>query len=175
MIRVVAIIFTTAGKSQYSTWAQRRRSSSTPSTGSCWTPWTSAAWRSRSGGTWTTTTTMFLCPASRQPRPSQHRELSSHLLQTFVYLFAPICQNIRETDFDQNMRLINGRKIWSAMWEYRHPDVETFTAQVRDHHNNNQQGEQETKRYISLSLLQGETQTNHCKGPEEENQQEHRR
>ena len=52
------------------------------------------------------------------------------LLQTFVYLFAPICQNIRETDFDQNMRLINGRKIWSAMWEYRHPDVETFTAQV---------------------------------------------
>ena len=53
-----------------------------------------------------------------------------YLLQTFVYLFAPICQNIRETDFDQNMRLINGRKIWSAMWEYRHPDVETFTAQV---------------------------------------------
>ena len=52
-------------------------------------------------------------------------------MQTFVYLFAPICQNIRETDFDQNMRLINGRKIWSAMWEYRHPDVETFTAQVK--------------------------------------------
>ena len=63
--------------------------------------------------------------------PDQQREISSHLLQTFVYLFAPICQNIRETDFDQNMRLINGRKIWSAMWEYRHPDVETFTAQVR--------------------------------------------
>ena len=69
-------------------------------------------------------------------RPGYHGELSSHLLQTFVYLFAPICQNIRETDFDQNMRLINGRKIWSAMWEYRHPDVETFTAQVRGDHNN---------------------------------------
>ena len=53
------------------------------------------------------------------------------MLQTFVYLFAPICQNIRETDFDQNMRLINGRKIWAAMWEYRHPDVDTFTAQVK--------------------------------------------
>ena len=24
-----------------------------------------------------------------------------YLVQTFVYLFAPICHNIRETDFDQ--------------------------------------------------------------------------
>ena len=51
-------------------------------------------------------------------------------LQTFVYLFAPICSNIRETDFDANMRLVNGKKIWSAMWEYRHPDVDCFTSQV---------------------------------------------
>ena len=53
-----------------------------------------------------------------------------YLLQTFVYLFAPICANVRETDFDANMRLVNGRKIWAAMWEYRHPDVDSFTAQV---------------------------------------------
>ena len=32
------------------------------------------------------------------------------------------------------MRLINGRKIWSAMWEFRHPDVDTFTAQVKKAH-----------------------------------------
>ena len=51
-------------------------------------------------------------------------------MQTFVYLFAPICSNIRETDFDANMRLVNGKKIWSAMWEYRHPDVDCFTSQV---------------------------------------------
>lgn len=28
------------------------------------------------------------------------------------------------------MRLVNGKKIWSAMWEYRHPDVDCFTSQV---------------------------------------------
>jgi len=52
-------------------------------------------------------------------------------ITTFVYLFAPICANVRETDFDANMRLVNGRKIWAAMWEYRHPDVDSFTAQVK--------------------------------------------
>ena len=79
---------------------------------------------------------------------SKERKLTIlYLLQTFVYLFAPICHNIRETDFDQviitsemrvtlfkffnkNMRLQNGKKIWSALWEYRHPDLECFTAQV---------------------------------------------
>ena len=55
-------------------------------------------------------------------------------MQTFVYLFAPICSNIRETDFDANMRLVNGKKIWSAMWEYRHPDVDCFTSQVPKHY-----------------------------------------
>ena len=57
-------------------------------------------------------------------------KFNNHLLQTFVYLFAPICGNIRETDFDANLRLVNGRKIWAAMWEYRHPDIDCFTAQV---------------------------------------------
>ena len=50
--------------------------------------------------------------------------------QTFIYLFAPICHNIRETDFDANLRLQNGKKIWSAMWEYKHPDVDCFVAPV---------------------------------------------
>jgi hypothetical protein len=45
-------------------------------------------------------------------------------------LFAPLCNIVRETDFDQAMRLANGRKIWQALWEYRHPDVDCFTAQV---------------------------------------------
>ena len=52
------------------------------------------------------------------------------MLQTFVYLFAPLCNIVCETDFDQAMRLANGRKIWQALWEYRHPDVDCFTAQV---------------------------------------------
>ena len=52
-------------------------------------------------------------------------------LQTFVYLFAPICGHIRESDFMQNARLENGRRVWQALWEFRHPDIECFTAQVR--------------------------------------------
>ena len=50
--------------------------------------------------------------------------------QTFIYLFAPICTNIRESDFNQNIRLENGKQIWQALWEYRHPDAEGFIAPV---------------------------------------------
>ena len=57
--------------------------------------------------------------------------LSLSSLQTFVYLFAPICGHIRESDFMQNTRLENGRRVWQALWEFRHPDIECFTAQVR--------------------------------------------
>ena len=56
--------------------------------------------------------------------------VSIYLFQTFVYLFAPICANIRESDFNQNFRLENGKQIWQAMWEYRHPDAEGFIAPV---------------------------------------------
>ena len=59
------------------------------------------------------------------------QNFTNYIIQTFVYLFAPLCHTtIRETDFEQNMRLDKGKKIWTAMWEYRHPDVESFTAQV---------------------------------------------
>ena len=50
--------------------------------------------------------------------------------QTFIYLFAPICTNIRESDFANNFRLENGKQIWHALWEYRHPDAEGFIAPV---------------------------------------------
>ena len=50
--------------------------------------------------------------------------------QTFIYLFAPICTNIRESDFATNFRLENGKQIWQALWEYRHPDAEGFIAPV---------------------------------------------
>ena len=58
--------------------------------------------------------------------------LSFLSLQTFVYLFAPICGHIRESDFMQNTRLENGRRVWQALWEFRHPDIECFTAQVSE-------------------------------------------
>lgn len=49
------------------------------------------------------------------------------LLQLFVYLFAPIAQHLKESDF-QNFRLENGLKIWQAFWEFRRPEATCFTA-----------------------------------------------
>ncbi|KAK7065543.1 Protein unc-80 [Halocaridina rubra] len=51
-------------------------------------------------------------------------------IQVFIYLFAPLLHTLKESDF-QNFRLENGLKIWSALWEYRHPDVPAFTTAVR--------------------------------------------
>ncbi|KAJ8917161.1 hypothetical protein NQ315_012653 [Exocentrus adspersus] len=48
----------------------------------------------------------------------------------FVYLFAPICHNLKESDF-QNFRLENGLKIWQAMWEFRHPDAPCFASHCK--------------------------------------------
>ena len=50
--------------------------------------------------------------------------------QLFVYLFAPLCQNLKESDF-QNFRLENGLKIWQAMWEFRHPDANCFVTHCK--------------------------------------------
>ncbi|KAK9704319.1 UNC80 N-terminal [Popillia japonica] len=48
----------------------------------------------------------------------------------FVYLFAPLCQNLKESDF-QNFRLENGLKVWQPMWEFRHPDASCFTTHCK--------------------------------------------
>ena len=56
--------------------------------------------------------------------------ISLFVFQTFVYLFAPLCHIVRNTDFEQNLRLVSGQKIWSALWDFRHPDIESFIAQV---------------------------------------------
>ncbi|XP_067205239.1 protein unc-80 homolog isoform X2 [Linepithema humile] len=49
----------------------------------------------------------------------------------FVYLFAPLCNHLKDIDFKTNLRLENGLKIWSAMYECRHPDASCFTAHCR--------------------------------------------
>ncbi len=48
-----------------------------------------------------------------------------------MYLFVPLCCHVRESDFIQNLRLDNGKKIWKALWEFKQPDIESFTAHVR--------------------------------------------
>ncbi|XP_076677709.1 unc80, NALCN channel complex subunit isoform X4 [Andrena cerasifolii] len=49
----------------------------------------------------------------------------------FVYLFAPLCSHLRDIDFKTNLRLENGMKIWSAMYDCRHPDTSCFTTHCR--------------------------------------------
>ncbi|XP_066582663.1 protein unc-80 homolog [Prorops nasuta] len=46
----------------------------------------------------------------------------------FVYLFAPLCNFLKDIDFKSKLRLENGSKIWPAMCECRHPDTPCFTA-----------------------------------------------
>lgn len=52
------------------------------------------------------------------------------VFQEFVYLFAPLRHLLKEADL-QNFRLENGLKIWPALWDYRHPNAQCFTAPVR--------------------------------------------
>ncbi|XP_030758641.1 protein unc-80 homolog isoform X4 [Sitophilus oryzae] len=54
-----------------------------------------------------------------------HYLFSVPTITLFVYLFAPLCQNLKESDF-QNFRLENGLKIWQPMWEFRHPEAPCF-------------------------------------------------
>ncbi|XP_066993860.2 protein unc-80 homolog [Anabrus simplex] len=51
-------------------------------------------------------------------------------ISLFIYLFAPICHHLKESDF-QNFRLENGLKMWQALWDYQHPDTACFTAHVK--------------------------------------------
>nr|CAD7199056.1 unnamed protein product [Timema douglasi] len=51
-------------------------------------------------------------------------------ISLFVYLFAPLCHHLKESDF-QNYRLENGLKMWQALWDYQHPDPACFTAHVK--------------------------------------------
>ncbi|XP_018896454.1 protein unc-80 homolog isoform X1 [Bemisia tabaci] len=51
-------------------------------------------------------------------------------LTLFMYLFAPLCHQIKESDL-QSFRLENGLKIWQALWNYRHPDAPCFTTRCK--------------------------------------------
>ncbi|XP_014469276.1 PREDICTED: protein unc-80 homolog isoform X4 [Dinoponera quadriceps] len=52
-------------------------------------------------------------------------------LTLFVYLFAPLCNHLKDIDFRTNLRLENGLKIWPAMYECRHPEASCFTTHCR--------------------------------------------
>ncbi|KAG8197196.1 hypothetical protein JTE90_011351 [Oedothorax gibbosus] len=64
------------------------------------------------------------------------RHSTSHYLfpissiQVFVYLFAPLGDFLRHSDFMTSFRLENGLKLWESLWEYKHPNVPCFTTHV---------------------------------------------
>ncbi|XP_034937651.1 protein unc-80 homolog isoform X5 [Chelonus insularis] len=49
----------------------------------------------------------------------------------FVYLFAPLCNHLKDIDFKSNLRLENGVKVWAPFSEFRHPETPCFTAHCR--------------------------------------------
>ncbi|KAH1025785.1 hypothetical protein HUJ05_010443 [Dendroctonus ponderosae] len=59
-----------------------------------------------------------------------HYLFSIPTITLFVYLFAPLCNNLKESDF-QNFRLENGLKIWQPMWEFRHPEASCFISHCK--------------------------------------------
>ncbi|XP_045467085.1 protein unc-80 homolog isoform X2 [Harmonia axyridis] len=59
-----------------------------------------------------------------------HYLFSIPTITLFVYLFAPICHNFKESDFN-SFRLENGLKIWQPMWEFRHPEGICFSSQCK--------------------------------------------
>ncbi|XP_060527222.1 protein unc-80 homolog isoform X3 [Cylas formicarius] len=64
------------------------------------------------------------------PNSQFHYLFSIPTMTLFVYLFAPLCQNLKESDF-QNFRLENGLKIWQPMWEFRHPEAPCFISHCK--------------------------------------------
>ncbi|GIX99044.1 protein unc-80 homolog [Caerostris extrusa] len=51
-------------------------------------------------------------------------------IQVFVYLFAPLGDFLKHSDFMTSFRLENGLKLWESLWEHKHPNVPCFTTHV---------------------------------------------
>ncbi|XP_042902932.1 protein unc-80 homolog [Parasteatoda tepidariorum] len=62
--------------------------------------------------------------------PPSHYLFPISSIQVFVYLFAPLGDFLRHSDFMTSFRLENGLKLWESLWEYRHPNVACFTTHV---------------------------------------------
>lgn len=61
-------------------------------------------------------------------------------LQLFVYLFAPLLENIDSRHFD-SLKLHHGLKIWQPLWDYSQPKVPSMCAAVKPKTKSNDAGE----------------------------------
>ncbi|CAL8099332.1 unnamed protein product [Orchesella dallaii] len=67
---------------------------------------------------------------NRHPVSPFHYLFPISAITLFVYLFAPLCQQLRPTDFN-NFRLENGFRIWPSMWAHKTPDPTCFVCPVK--------------------------------------------
>ncbi|XP_054724860.1 protein unc-80 homolog [Uloborus diversus] len=62
--------------------------------------------------------------------PPSHYLFPISAIQVFVYLFAPLGDFLKHSDFMTSFRLENGLKLWESLWEYKHPNFPCFTTHV---------------------------------------------
>ena len=69
-------------------------------------------------------------------------------VQLFVYLFVPIIKSLQADDLD-NLKLVNGLKIWQPLWAHRTPDVPIFSTFVKPNKQKEEQTNETNKRNLS--------------------------
>ena len=76
-------------------------------------------------------------------------------IQLFVYLFVPIAKTLQPDDLD-NLKLLNGLRIWEPLWAHRTPDIPIFNTLVKPIKNQEEMTpkDQTAKLNISLSTQQ---------------------
>jgi len=74
-------------------------------------------------------------------------------IQLFVYLFVPIAKSLQPDDLD-NLKLLNGLKIWEPLWAHRTPDIPIFNTLVKPMKKQEGEIDQTAKLNISSSIQQ---------------------
>lgn len=102
--------------------------------------------------------------SSRRKNPNQAKKINKHksvdymhpvaTIQLFVYLFVPIIKTLQPADLD-NLKLVNGLRIWEPLWAHRTPDIPIFNTFVKHKHHSgeqlNQQQQQQVEQKRNLS------------------------
>ncbi|KAI1307248.1 Protein unc-80 -like protein [Halotydeus destructor] len=64
-------------------------------------------------------------------RPMSHYMFPISAIEVFIYLFAPLTNYLKQSDFLTSFRLENGYKIWDPIFQKRHPDIPCFVAECK--------------------------------------------
>lgn len=61
----------------------------------------------------------------------EHYLLPVTTIEVFIFQFAPLVTFLKNSDFLTNFRLENGYKLWGPIFNHEHPDIASFTHQVK--------------------------------------------